>query len=332
MSGSAVGSGRFKVVVTDSVFPHLEVERRILGEIGADLVALQAHRDDELLEPVADADALLVCFAPVTARVVEAARRCRIIARYGIGVDNVDVRTATARGIVVTNVPDYCVDEVSDHALALVLACARKVVWLDRNVRAGRWDARDAVPVHRLSGQVLGLVGFGKIPRLVARKAQAFGMRVLSFDPYVDPAVMRELGVEPAGLRDLLQRSDYVSVHAPLTPQTEGLIDEAALRWMKPTAYLVNTARGRIVDEGALVRALERGWIAGAALDVLPTEPPPPEDPLLRLDRVILTPHVAFYSEESLQELQRKAAEEVVRVLTGQAPRYPVNRVAGVPA
>ncbi len=325
-------SGRYKVVVTDSVFPHLEVERRILGEIGAELVALQAHRDEELLEPVRDADALLVCFAPVTGRVVEAARKCRIIARYGIGVDNVDVRTATARGIVVTNVPDYCVEEVSDHALALVLACARKVVWLDRRVRAGRWDARDAVPVRRLSGQVLGLVGFGKIPRLVARKAQAFGLRVLSFDPYVAPSAMRELGVEPVGLRELLQRSDYVSVHAPLTPQTEGLIDEAALRWMKPTAYLVNTARGRIVDERALVRALERGWIAGAALDVLPTEPPPADDPLLRLDNLVLTPHVAFYSEESLQELQRKAAEEVVRVLTGQPPRYPVNRVAGVSA
>jgi len=322
----------FKVVVTDYVFPHLEVERQVLGRVGAELVALQAHREEELLEAVADADALLVCFAPVTARVVEAARRCRVIARYGIGVDNVDVRTATARGIVVTNVPDYCVEEVSDHTLALLLACARRVVWLDRKVRAGRWDARDAVPIRRLSGQTLGLVGFGKIPRLVARKAQAFGLRVLAFDPYVDPAVMREHGVEAVGLRALLERSDYVSVHAPLTPQTEGLVDEATLRWMKPTAYLLNTARGRIVKEGALVRALERGWIAGAALDVLPTEPPPKDHRLLRLENVILTPHVAFYSGESLQELQRKAAEEVARVLTGQAPRYPVNRVAGVPA
>lgn len=327
-----MASARFKVVVTDSVFPHLEVERRILGQIGAELVALQAHRDEELLEAVRDADGLLVCFAPVTRRVVEAAKRCRVIARYGIGVDNVDVTTATARGIVVTNVPDYCVEEVSDHTLAFVLACARRVVWLDRKVRAGRWDARDAVPIRRLSGQTLGLVGLGKIPRLVARKAQAFGLRVLGFDPYVDPSVMREIGVEPVGLRALLERSDYVSVHTPLTPQTEGLVDEAALRWMKPTAYLINTARGRIVDEAALVRALAKGWIAGAALDVLPTEPPPADDPLRKLENVILTPHVAFYSEESLQELQRKAAEEVARVLTGQPPRYPVNRVAGVSA
>lgn len=325
-------ASRFKVVVTDSVFPHLETERRVLAEVGAELVALQARRDDELLEAVQDADALLVCFAPVTRRVVEAARRCKVIARYGIGVDNVDVQAATSRGILVTNVPDYCVEEVSDHALALLLACARRVVWLDRTVRAGRWDARDAVPVRRLSGQTLGLVGFGKIPRLLARKARGLGLRVLAFDPYVDPSAMRELGVEPAELRPLLERSDYVSLHAPLTPQTEGLVDEAALRWMKPTAYLINTARGRIVDERALVAALERGWIAGAALDVLPTEPPPADHPLRKLPNVILTPHVAFYSEESLQELQRKAAEEVVRVLTGQAPRYPVNRVAGVPA
>ncbi len=327
-----MAASRFKVVVTDSVFPHLETERRLLAQVGAELVALQAHRDDELVEAVRDADALLVCFAPVTKRVVEAARRCKVIARYGIGVDNVDVATATARGIVVTNVPDYCVEEVSDHTLALLLACARRVVWLDRTVRAGRWDARDAVPVRRLSGQTLGLVGFGKIPRLVAQKAQALGLRVLAFDPYVDPSAMRKLGVEPAGFRSLLERSDYVSLHTPLTPQTEGLIDEAALRWMKPTAYLINTARGRIVDERALVIALERGWIAGAALDVLPTEPPPPDHPLRRLPNVVLTPHVAFYSEESLQELQRKAAEEVVRVLSGQSPRYPVNQVAGVPA
>lgn len=175
-------------------------------------------------------------------------------------------------------------------------------------------------------------MGFGKIPRLVARKAQAFGLRVLGFDPYLDPRVLREFGVEPVGLRALLERADYVSLHVPLTPQTERLIDESALRWMKPTAYLINTARGRIVDEGALVRALEGRWIAGAALDVLPTEPPPQDDPLRGAPNVILTPHVAFYSEESLQELQRKAAEEVARVLTGQTPRHPVNRVAGVPA
>ncbi len=323
-------TARFKVLVTDSVFPSLDTERRILAQVGAELVAMQARREEELLGPVEDADGLLVCFAPVTARVIARAGRCRVIARYGIGVDNVDVAAATARGIVVTNVPDYCVEEVSDHTLGLLLACARRVVSLDRKVRSGRWDARDAVPIRRLSGQVLGLVGFGKIARQVARKARALGLRVVAFDPYVEPAVIREEGVEPVDLRTLAERSDFISLHAPLTPQTQGLVDEAVLRWMKPTAYLINTARGRIVEERALVRALREGWIAGAALDVLPQEPPPPDHPLLHLENVILTPHVAFYSEESLQELQRKAAEEVARVLVGKPPRYPVNRVVGV--
>jgi D-3-phosphoglycerate dehydrogenase len=326
------GKARWTVLVTDYVFASLAAEGRILESVGAEMVALQAHTEEELLEPVRDADALLVCFAPVTGRVIAQAERCQVIARYGIGVDNVDVAAATARGIVVTNVPDYCVQEVSDHALALLLACARRVVWLDRAVREGRWETRDAVPIRRLSRQVLGLVGFGKIPRELARKAQALGLQVIAFDPYVNPAMMRELGVEPVALQSLAERSDYVSVHAPLTPQTEGLIDETALRQMKPTAYLINTARGRIVDEDALVQALEQGWIAGAALDVLCTEPPQRDHPLQRLDNVILTPHVAFYSEESLQDLQRKAAEEVVRVLTGQPPCYAVNKVAGLSA
>jgi len=316
---------QYTVLVTDHVFPSLETERVVLGAIGAELAALQTSSEAELLDVVGDADALLVCYAPVTARVIAHAGRCRIIARYGIGVDNVDVDAATRRGIVVTNVPDYCVQEVSDHALALLLACARKVADLDRRVRAGRWDARDAVPIRRLRGQVLGLVGFGKIPRLLAAKAQALGLTVLAFDPYVDAATCDAHGVQKVDLPTLLAAADFVSVHAPLTSQTRGLIGETELRAMKHTVYLINTARGPIVDETALVRALREGWIAGAALDVLETEPPGAQHPLLALPQVILTPHVAFYSEESLQELQRKAAEEVARVLTGEPPRYPVN-------
>ncbi|MDQ7842227.1 MAG: C-terminal binding protein [Armatimonadota bacterium] len=319
--------GQWKVVVTDYVFPSLDIEREVLGAIGAELVALQASREAELVPAVGDADGLLVCYAPVTRRVIEAARRCRVIARYGIGLDNVDLAAAAERGIVVTNVPDYCVDEVSDHALALLLACARRIVDLHDRVRSGRWDARDAVPIHRLRGQVLGLVGLGKIPRALAAKAQALGLEVIAADPYVDAETMKRLGVRKVELAELLAESDFVSVHAPLLPETRGLIGEDALRRMKPTAYLINTARGPIVDEQALARALREGWIAGAALDVLATEPPGPDHPLRGLDRVVLTPHVAFYSEESLQELQRKAAEEVARVLTGQPPRYAVSRV-----
>ncbi|MDR7469030.1 MAG: C-terminal binding protein [Armatimonadota bacterium] len=319
--------GRWMVLVTDYVFPSLEVERAVLRAVGAELVAMQAGSEAELAEAVGNADGLLVCYAPVTRRVIERAQRCRVIARYGIGVDNVDVDAATERGIVVTNVPDYCIEEVSDHALALLLACARKVAFLDRGVRAGRWEARDAVPIRRLRGQVLGLVGFGKIPRLLAAKARALGLTVLAYDPYLDAATCEAYGARQVELGELLARADFVSVHAPLTPQTRGLIGEAELRRMKPTAYLINTARGPIVHEAALLQALQEGWIAGAALDVLESEPPPAGHPLLQAPQVVLTPHVAFYSEESLQELQRKAAEEVARVLTGQPPRYPVNVV-----
>jgi len=318
---------RPKVVVTDYVFPSLEIEHAVLGAVNAEVVAMRATSEDQLLDVIADADALLVCYAPITRRVIDRLQRCRIIARYGIGVDNVDVTAASARGIIVTNVPDYCIDAVSDHAVALLLACARKVPYLDRRVRGDRWDARDAVPMRRVRGQVLGLVGFGRIPRRVADKARPLGLEVVAFDPFVGDAEMSAHDVGNVTLDVLLGRSDFVSVHAPLTPETRGMIGEAALRAMKPTAYLINTARGPLVAEAALVRALREGWIAGAALDVLETEPPGPDHALRRLDNVILTPHVAFYSEESVQDLQRKAAEEVRRVLSGESPRYPVNSI-----
>ena len=315
------------VVITDHVFPSLEIEQELLGAIGATVVSLQARSEVDLLDAVTDADALLVCYAPVTDRVIRRMTRCRIIARYGIGVDNVDLGAATAKGIVVTNVPDYCVDEVSDHALALLLACARRIPGLAGRVRSGRWDARDAAPMHRLRGQTLGLVGFGKIPRRLADKARALGLEVIAFDPYVAGDEMEARGVQKTSLPGLLARCDFVSVHAPLAPETQGMIAEAELRAMKRSAYLINTARGPLVLESALLRALEEEWIAGAALDVLQHEPPAADHPLQRFANVILTPHVAFYSEESVQELQRKAAEEVVRALSGRPPRSPVNTI-----
>ena len=315
------------VVITDHVFPSLEIEQELLGAIGATVVSLQARSEVDLLDAVTDADALLVCYAPVTDRVIRRMTRCRIIARYGIGVDNVDLGAATAKGIVVTNVPDYCVDEVSDHALALLLACARRIPALAGRVRGGRWNARDAAPMHRLRGQTLGLVGFGKIPRRLADKARALGLEVMAFDPYVAGEEMEARGVQKTSLPGLLARSDFVSVHAPLAPETQGMIAEAELRAMKRSAYLINTARGPLVLESALLRALEEEWIAGAALDVLQHEPPAADHPLQRFANVILTPHVAFYSEESVQELQRKAAEEVVRALSGRPPRSPVNSI-----
>ena len=312
------------VAVADSVFPSLDTAREVLATIGARLQLAPQATPEEILRIAAPADALLVTYALITAEMIAGMPRCRIISRFGIGVDNVDIPAATKAGIVVTKVPDYCIDEVSDHTLALLLAAARKIPLSNGQVHAGRWEMKAVVPIHRLRGSVLGLVGFGRIPQLVAPKAKAFGLRVIAHDPYAPADVLGRAGVEHVGFAELLKQSDYVSIHTPLLPETRGLFDAGAFAQMKPTAYLINTARGPIVDEAALARALDAGQLAGAALDVMPQEPPV-NSPLLGRDNVIITPHTSFYSEESLLELQRKAAEEVVSVLTGQPPRNAVN-------
>jgi D-3-phosphoglycerate dehydrogenase len=312
------------VAVADSVFPNLDPTRAVLSAIGAD-VQLAAHPTSEAIMTIAaGADALLVTYAKITADMIGQMTRCRIISRFGVGVDNVDLAAATGAGIVVTKVPDYCIDEVSDHAMALLLALVRKIPSSNRQVHAGQWQMKAVVPIHRLRGRVLGLVGFGRIPQLVAPKARAFGLRVVAFDPLVPPNVFAREGVEPVDFAQLLAESDYVSIHAPLLPETKDLFNADAFGRMKPGAYLINTARGPIVDEVALARALDAGQLAGAALDVMPQEPPI-DSPLLGRENVIITPHTSFYSEESLLELQRKAAEEVVAVLTGRPPRNAVN-------
>jgi D-3-phosphoglycerate dehydrogenase len=250
--------------------------------------------------------------------------RCRIIARFGIGVDNVDIPAATKAGIVVTRVPDYCIDEVSDHTMALLLALARKIAFANSRAHAGHWEMPAVVPIYRLRGSVLGLVGFGRIPQLVAPKAKAFGLKVISYDPFVSQETMNRAGVEKVEFSELVSVSDHISIHAPLLPETDHLFNASIFCKMKPTAYLINTARGPIVDEQALAQALDQGHLAGAALDVLSREPPS-ASPLFGRENVILTPHMSFYSAESLIDLQRKAAEEVVRVLSGDAPLNPLN-------
>jgi D-3-phosphoglycerate dehydrogenase len=320
----------YLVVVSDSVFPNLDPARAVLSTIGAELQMAQEPTPEAIVRAAAAADALLVTYAKITAEMIRQMTRCRIISRFGIGVDNVDIPAASERGIVVTKVPDYCIDEVSDHALALLLALVRKIPFSSAQVHAGKWAMSAVVPIHRLRGSVLGLVGFGRIPQLVAPKAKAFGVRVVGFDPFVPPEVFTRADVERVDFSQLLKISDYVSIHSPLLPETRNLFNDEAFRQMKPTAYLINTARGAIVDEAALARALDAGELAGAALDVMPQEPPV-DSPLLGRDSVIITPHTSFYSEESLVDLQVKAAEEVVRVLGGQAPRNPVNPEAVQP-
>ena len=316
--------GQLQVAVSDSVFPNLDPARAVLSKIGAQLTLAEEAKPEAILRVARDADALLATYAKITAEMIRQMTRCRIISRFGIGVDNVEIPAATERGIVVTKVPDYCIDEVSDHTMALLLSAVRKIPFANSMVHAGKWEMPAVVPIHRLRGTVLGLLGFGRIPQLVAPKAQAFGMRVVSFDPYIPEDVFERAHVQSVEFAELLKTSDYISIHSPLLPETQGLFNAEAFRQMKPHAYLINTARGPIVDEAALAQALDAGQLAGAALDVMPKEPPS-GSPLFGRPNVIITPHTSFYSEESLVDLQTKAAEEVVRVLKGEAPKNPVN-------
>ena len=314
------------VAVTDHVFAHLDVERELLESGGWELrFTSNARSVDEVRAATAGAVGVLNCYAPMPAEVIASLDRCRVIARYGIGLDTIDLPAATAKGIVVTNVPDYCIDEVSDHAMALMLSIARGVVRLDRSVHAGSWSPADARPLHRIPGRTLGLVGFGRIARRVAVKAAAFGFRIVATDPFVPGDAMRDAGVEPRELGALLSESDVVSIHAPLTDTSRYLIGAPELARMKQGAILVNTSRGGLVDTAALRDALASGSLGGAGLDVLETEPLDIDDPLLRRSDVVLTPHASFYSEESVAELQRKAAEQVVAALSGDRPPYAVN-------
>jgi D-3-phosphoglycerate dehydrogenase / 2-oxoglutarate reductase len=313
------------VAVTDSVFPNLEPAKQALSELHAQVKLADAPTPEAILAVAREADGLLVTYAKVPAQIIEQLARCKIIARFGIGVDNVDIDAATRAGIIVTNVPEYCEDEVSDHAMAMLLTLIRKIPFANKRAHAGKWEMTAVIPIHRLRGRVLGLVGFGKIPKLVATKAQAFGLQVQTYDPYLTAETTAKFNVKLVTLPELLSTSDYISVHTPLTPETNRMFNADAFRQMKRGALLVNTARGPLVDVEALVDALEARQLAGAALDVLPQEPPAPGLRLLGRDDVILTPHTGFYSEESMVDLQTKAAQQVALVLSGKEPRYPIN-------
>jgi D-3-phosphoglycerate dehydrogenase len=312
------------VLVTDYAWPSLDVERRILAGVGAEVVVATMGDERELVALAPGADAILTNWKPVTARVLDAASRCTTVARYGVGVDNIDVARATELGIVVSNVPDYCIDEVSDHAIALMLALARRIVDFAAQTRAGGWDNQAFGPLHRLRDRTLGLIGFGRIARLVAPKARAFGLGILAYAPSLSPGAHH--GVEAtASLDELLARSDLVSLHAPLTPATHHLLGPEELARMRPGALLVNTARGGLLDLEAVRAALSDGRLGGVGLDVLDEEPPPPDDPIRGVPGVVLTPHAAFYSVESVVELQKKASANVVSALGGTAPETTVN-------
>jgi D-3-phosphoglycerate dehydrogenase len=317
------------VVITDCDHDTVDPERAVLKGHDVELRRLQCRTPEEVAAQAGDADVLINQYVPITAEVLEALPRCRLVVRYGVGVDNVDVEAAARRGVWVANVPDYGRDEVADHTLALALAVLRGVVVLDRSVRDGVWDLEAARPLRRLATLTYGVVGCGAIGRAVARRAAGLGMRVLGYDI---PQVRSEPPIERVPLERLLEAADVVSLHAALTPESHHLIGAAALGRMRPTAFLVNTARGGLVDAAALLAALDAGALAGAALDVLEGEPPDELGwRLARHPRVVATPHAAWYSEEAFHTLKTEVAREALRVLEGGRPRSPVNQPAAPP-
>ena len=316
-----------RIAVTDSVFPNLAPAMAIFSELDATVTLAEDSTPEAIIEVARDADALMVTFAQITREIIGELKNCRAIGRFGIGVDNIDIDVATEAGIQVCYVPDYCLDEVSDHALALLMSLARKITYSNALVQSGRWEGKAVAPLWRLRGKTLGLVGLGKIPQTLVPKAKALELHVVAYDPYISADVAAGIDVQLLSFDELLAVSDYISLHAPLTEETRNLFDADAFAKTKPEALLINTARGPMIDEQALANALDAGRLSGAGLDVMPNEPPDAACPLLNRDNVILTPHTAYYSEDALLDLQTKAARDVARVLSGEAPVYPFNRL-----
>lgn len=314
----------YLVVATDPLHTDFSGEVEELAAVGAEFRTARCRTEEDVAEACRDADGLLVTFSPVGRRALMGLPRCRIVVRYGVGYDNLDVAAATERRVMVANVPDYCVGEVADHTLALMLCLWRRIGELDAQVRAQGWG-RPLSPVHRLEARVLGIIGLGRIGRAVAARARGFGLRIIASDPYVSADVFPAMAVEPVGLEALLRSSDIVTLHTPLTRETRGLIRKDTLRQMKATALLVNTSRGGVVNGEDLAEALRDGRLAGAGLDVFDTEPLPTDHPLRGIPNVLLTPHAAWYSAEAEPDLRRRAARTVVQALRGEVPSALLN-------
>ncbi|MCS7233755.1 MAG: C-terminal binding protein [Synergistetes bacterium] len=323
---------KYKVVVTDYDYPDLSIETSILREIGAEVIGNQCKTEEELIEVAHDAHGILVEYAKVSERVISEMKNCIIIARYGVGVDIVDVKAATKNGIIVTNVPAYCISEVADHALAMFLTMARRIREYDKAVREGKWhwDAC-GYKIHRIAGMTAGIVGYGRIGSAIASRLKPFGLKILVYDPYADKSKIESDGCKAVSFEELLRNSDVIFIQAPLTEETRGMFNRKAFSMMKQGAFIINTARGPIIENDALYEALSSGKIAGAALDDLEEEPAKqrnwkPINPIFKLSNLVVSPHAAYYSEESLIEARTTAALEVSRALTGTLPNNIVNR------
>ena len=316
------------VLVTDYDYPDLSIERAVLADTGVDLRETQAETSAELIDAIEahDADALLNQHVSVGRAVFEAHPDLRAVGRYGIGVDTIDLDAATEHQVYALNVPEYCLDEVPTHAMALILSVERRTAMYTAQIRDGTWDWTQGQPIYRLRGRTLGLVGFGTLPRNLVPKADAFGLDLIAYDPYVDEDTVTDAGVESVTFDELVERSDIVSVHVPLTDETRNLFDSEAFESMDDQAILINTSRGAVIDVDALHDAIEANELRGAGIDVMPDEPPE-HHPLFDLDSVVLSPHVAWYSEQSIVELRRTITEDVLRVLQGAKPENPINEL-----
>lgn len=316
---------KFKVYVTDYEYVTLKYEEKEIANLNAEFIPLQCKTEDDVIRLASDADALLVQYAPITRKVFENLKNLKIVSRYGVGVDCVDIKAATDNDVTVVNVPDYGIAEVSDHAITLLLNVIRKTTLLANDIKQHGWDFKIAVPIQRLNQMTLGVVGFGRIGKEFIKKAKAFGFKILVSDPFVEASEIEKFGVEKVEFEDLLSLSDAISIHAPLYKKTEHLFNIDVFNKMKKGSFIINTARGGLIDQVALMEAIDNGTIAGAGLDVCEAEPIEMDNKFKNMDNVVLTPHIAWYSEEAKVDLQRNTAKEVVRVLSGNAPLNPVN-------
>jgi len=317
----------WKVLITDHVWPTTDPERAVLEAAGAKVIVAPDGNEDTLINLAKDVDAIMTCFAKVTEKVIRSAEKCVAIGRFGVGTDNIDVATATELGIPVTYVPDYCVDEVSDHVLAMLHTWNRKIALFDQSVKSEGWGHLGlTMRIKRLRGKTIGIVGFGRIGQAVAEKASVFGLKILASDPVTPKEIVESYGGQLVTFEELLKQSDFVSLHAPLTPATEKLIGSREFGLMKDDSFLINAARGPLIDESALYDALSNGKIGGAGLDVMVENEPPKNHPLMQLENILITPHTAFFSQESTLELEERAASEVVRVYKNIMPENLVNK------
>ena len=317
--------GKFKIVFTDFDFPSIDIEKNVLSELNCEFLTPQTSNEDKLIEACRDADALLVQYAQITEKVINNMTKCKVISRYGVGVDSVDGKAARTRGIHLCNVPDYCTDEVADHSLALIVSLGRKIVRLSNAVKSGDWNVMVGKPIFNFKKQTLGLIGFGKIPQSLSSKAKNLFKEILVYDPFIVQETADKFGVRIATFYEILRTCDFISIHCPSNESTRHLFSLREFQLMKPTSFLINTSRGAIVDTVDLYEALDEGLIAGAGLDVLEKEPPEINSRLFRFENVVITPHAAFYSETAIEELHKKWALNVYRVLKGETPINVVN-------